>query len=59
LPLTAGSGWYLLGLLMATAFLLGSGLMLGRRLVACESRLPLQLAGGFFTLIGSMLLAYA
>jgi hypothetical protein len=44
---------------MATAFLLGSGLMLGRRLVACESRLPLQLAGGFFTLIGSMLLAYA
>ena len=58
LPLTAGSGWYLLGLLTATAFLLGSGLVLGRRLIACESRLPFQLAGGFFALIGSMLLAY-
>jgi urease accessory protein len=59
LPLTAGSVWYLLGLLLATAFLLGSGLVLGRRLSVCESRLPLQLAGGLFALIGSMLLAYA
>jgi urease accessory protein len=59
LPVTAGSGWYMLGLLVATACLLGSGIVLGRRLIVAESRFPLHLAGGFFALIGSILLAYA
>jgi len=59
LPVTAGSGWYLLGLLVATACLLGSGVVLGRRLVVAESRFPLRLAGGCFALIGSILLASA
>jgi urease accessory protein len=58
LPATAGSAWYLVGLLLATAFLLGCGTVLGRRLAVAESRLPLRLAGGFFALIGSLLLAY-
>lgn len=59
LPATTGSGWYLVGLLLATAFLLECGNMLGRWLVVSESRLPLRLAGGFFALSGSLLLVYA
>jgi urease accessory protein len=59
LPLMAGSAWYLLGLLMATSLLLGSGVALGRWLVKSESRIPLRLAGGFVALIGSLLLASA
>jgi urease accessory protein len=59
LPETTGSGWYLVGLLLATALLLGCGNVLGRRLVVSESRLPLRLTGGFFALIGSLLLVYA
>jgi len=58
LPPTAGAGWYLLGLLLATALMLGSGLVFGRRLVVSESRFPLQLAGVIFALTGSLLLAY-
>jgi urease accessory protein len=58
LPPTAGAGWYLLGLLLATAFMLGAGLVFGRRLVASGSQFPLQLAGVFFALSGSLLLAY-
>ena len=57
LPMMAGSAWYLLGLLMATSLLLGSGVVLGRWLVKSESRIPLRLAGGFVALIGSLLLA--
>ena len=57
LPMMAGSAWYLLGLLMATSILLGSGVGLGRWLVKSESRIPLRLAGGFVALIGSLLLA--
>jgi len=59
LPLMAGSASYLLGLLMATSLLLGSGVVLGLWLVKSESRIPLGLAGGFFALIGSLLLASA
>jgi urease accessory protein len=59
LPMMAGSAWYLLGLLMATLLLLGSGVVLGRWLVKSESRIPLRLAGGFVALIGSLLLASA
>jgi urease accessory protein len=59
LPLMAGSAWYLLGLMMATSLLLGSGVALGRWLVKSESRIPLHLAGGFVALIGSLLLASA
>jgi len=57
LPMMAGSAWYLLGLLMATSILLGSGVVLGRLLAKSESRIPLRLAGGFVALIGSLLLA--
>jgi len=57
LPMMAGSAWYLLGLLMATSLLLGSGVVSGRWLVKSESRIPLRLAGGFVALIGSLLLA--
>lgn len=57
LPMMAGSAWYLLGVLMATSLLLGSGIALGRWLVKSESRIPLSLAGGFVALIGSLLLA--
>jgi urease accessory protein len=57
LPMMAGSAWYLLGLLMATSLLMGSGVVLGRWLVKSESRIPLRLAGGFVALIGSLLLA--
>ncbi|MGB7930885.1 MAG: HupE/UreJ family protein [Gammaproteobacteria bacterium] len=59
LPLMAGSAWYLLGLLMATSFLLGSGVALGRWLEKSESQIPMSLAGGFVALIGSLLLASA
>jgi urease accessory protein len=59
LPVMANSAWYLLGLLMATAFLLGSGVVLGHWLAKSGSRVPLRLAGGFVALIGSLLLASA
>jgi urease accessory protein len=59
LPLMAGSAWYVLGLLMATSLLFGSGVALGRWMVKSESRIPLHLAGGFVALIGSLLLASA
>jgi urease accessory protein len=59
LPLMADSAWYLLGLLMSTSLLLGSGVASGRWLVKSESRIPLRLAGGFVALIGSLLLASA
>jgi len=59
LPLMAGSAWHLLGLLMATSLLLGSGVALGRWLVKSESRIPLSLAGGFVALTGSLLMASA
>jgi urease accessory protein len=59
LPAMASSAWYLLGLLMVTSLLLGSGVALGRWLAKSESRVPLSLAGGFVALIGSMLLASA
>lgn len=59
LPVIAGSAWYLLGVLMATSLLLGSGVALGRWLAKSESRVPLSLAGGFVALIGSILLASA
>lgn len=59
LPAMVSSAWYLLGLLMVTSLLLGSGVALGRWLAKSESRVPLSLAGGFVALIGSMLLASA
>jgi urease accessory protein len=59
LPVMAGSAWYLLGLLMATSLLLGSGFALGCWLVRSGSRVPQGLAGMFVALIGSLLLAIA
>jgi urease accessory protein len=59
LPVLAGAAWYLFGLLMATSFLLGSGVALGHWLVRSQSRVPLGLAGGFVALIGSLMLAFA
>lgn len=59
LPVMTGSAWYLFGLLLATSFLLVSGVALGHWLVRYQSRLPLGLAGGFVALIGSLMLAFA
>jgi urease accessory protein len=59
LPVTGGSVWYLLGLLLTTAVLLGSGAALGRWLIKSEAWIPLRLAGGVVALIGSLLLATA
>ena len=59
LPIMAGSVWYLLGLLMATALLLGSGASVGRWLMKSEAWIPLHLAGGALALIGSMMLVSA
>ena len=59
LPVMASSVWYLLGLLMATAFLLGSGVALGRWLAKSESWIPMGLAGVLVALLGSMLLVTA
>ena len=59
LPMMVSSVWYMLGVLMATACLLASGVALGRWLAKSGSRVPLGITGGCVALIGSLLLVSA